>query len=126
MNHPFGNGLYMFIPPIYGDLGDGVYDCVAHITQMKTSTLKRFKENFLNQAMEWGALFILGTPLSCELCHHLAEKPSVPTGLTLRIAAIGAGTFHGGNFISDPIRGHESLALLIWSCPAGINYRVLG
>ena len=24
VNRPFGNGLYMFIPPIYDDLGDGL------------------------------------------------------------------------------------------------------
>jgi hypothetical protein len=35
INYPFGNGLYMFIPPNYGDLEDGVL-CFNHITSLQT------------------------------------------------------------------------------------------
>ena len=35
-NHPFGNGLYMFIPSICGDLGDGFLLFYQHYTYIHT------------------------------------------------------------------------------------------
>ena len=32
INYPFGNGLYMFIPPIYDEIGDGLLLFYHHYT----------------------------------------------------------------------------------------------
>jgi hypothetical protein len=33
--HSLGNGLCMFMPPIYGDLGDGLWHCFFHIKEVQ-------------------------------------------------------------------------------------------
>ena len=41
IKHPFGNGLHMFLPPIYGDLGAGLFLFEPHqVSSVKTSILR--------------------------------------------------------------------------------------